>query len=202
MGKYRLFLISLLIMWVLFACRPPGSVITEPTLVEIERIHPAGSEVAQMVFQTLKGELQKAMQMGGSAGALDVCHMKAIPLTDQVREKFPEVMEIKRTTFLYRNPANAPGHADSLALNYYMSVERSGGEFPEHYVQKEHSDEGTLFHYYRPVLTDGICLVCHGDPAKMDTSVIRIIRRLYPGDQATGYQAGDFRGLIRVTIRE
>ena len=36
----------------------------------------------------------------------------------------------------------------------------------------------------------------------MDPRVVEVLQASYPDDQATGYEAGDLRGLIRVSVSE
>ncbi|MFM8269556.1 MAG: DUF3365 domain-containing protein [Pseudomonadota bacterium] len=41
---------------------------------------------------------------------------------------------------------------------------------------------------------EAVCLNCHG--THLNPEVKKEISSLYPSDQATGFQVGDFRGLI------
>jgi hypothetical protein len=57
--------------------------------------------------------------------------------------------------------------------------------------------EGT-FGYVEPIRVRHFCLSCHGP--SLEPSLEGVIRELYPDDQATGFSAGDFRGLFWVTM--
>jgi hypothetical protein len=46
------------------------------------------------------------------------------------------------------------------------------------------------------------CLQCHGDPAKFTPEVRKILASRYPADMATGYKAGDLRGMLSVRVRQ
>lgn len=44
------------------------------------------------------------------------------------------------------------------------------------------------------------CVQCHGASDELAEGVADVLSEHYPEDEATGYSAGDFRGLIRVTV--
>jgi len=106
-------------------------------------------------------------------------------------------MAVKRTSFRYRNPSNAPDEAEEMALRYFEETLAEGGQAPSSYVQKVSDTE---YRYYQPLFVGDVCLQCHGDPAAMDPAVRETLQAEYPRDLATGYEAGDFRGLVRVTV--
>ena len=54
---------------------------------------------------------------------------------------------------------------------------------------------------YTGISSDGACLKCHGDAGTMSEQVRREIAAAYPNDRATGYKAGDFRGIISVFVK-
>jgi hypothetical protein len=46
------------------------------------------------------------------------------------------------------------------------------------------------------------CLACHGDSAGQSEALKTKLAALYPGDKASNYSAGEWRGLIRVTVAD
>ncbi len=154
-----------------------------------------GQKASKALLKTLVGELKKAMKEGGPLKAVEVCSKKALKLTEEVSKK--EGVEIKRTTFKYRNPKNAPDKYEKEALEYFEKSLKEKGELPKYYVQKVNENE---YRYYMPLKIKGICLTCHGDPAHMDKKLVGKINELYPNDKAKGYKLVDFRGVIRVSI--
>ena len=49
------------------------------------------------------------------------------------------------------------------------------------------------------LLSKELCLKCHGQPGKdIAPGDLETIRRLYPGDEATGFAMGELRGLWRI----
>lgn len=195
--KFALYLILIL----LFSCNNKTR-ISEPTMVEIERIHPVGEKAATDLMQTLQKELQTALAGGNFKNAIEVCKKKAIPITLTVAERQYSVSELKRVTSKYRNPLNAPDSIEQLALEYFDELFAEQGKRPESYIQKVHQKDEVFYNYYKPLYTNGLCLSCHGHTSQMDTVVVQLIDSLYPGDLAKGYNAGDFRGLMKVRIKE
>jgi hypothetical protein len=55
--------------------------------------------------------------------------------------------------------------------------------------------DGSL-RFYRTLRTAPMCLQCHGTDVAPE--VRELLEARYPEDRATGYEAGEFRGLIRV----
>ena len=54
---------------------------------------------------------------------------------------------------------------------------------------------------YKPLTLAAQCLACHGDPATFSPSLRAALTQQYPEDTATGYAEGDWRGLIRVSLK-
>jgi hypothetical protein len=169
---------------------------------EEKKIVQIGEEVSQKLLATLKGELVKAMKEKGPTEAVKVCSQKALVLTKQVEEEVDHGIKIKRTSFKFRNPANAPDEYEKQALRYFEETYKKKKELPKYYIQKVQEDGKTYYRYYKPLVVAPVCLTCHGDEKSMNKSVLDEIKRIYPNDLARGYKVGDFRGVIRVSIPE
>lgn len=159
----------------------------------IELADPASGEL----LRTLVGRLTSAMQEGGPAHAVEFCSTEAMPLTYAVAAGLEGGMELKRTSFRFRNPANAPDEAEEAALRYFEEAILAGGEVPATYVQRSSEAE---YRYYRPLFLGETCLQCHGNPERFDPGVRTALAERYPTDLATGYEAGDLRGVVRVSV--
>ena len=156
-----------------------------------------GDPAASELLRTLVGHLNNAMEEGGPANAIEFCSAEAIPITETVQASLEEGLVLKRTSFRYRNPRNAPDEAEEAALRYFEEVIGAGDSSPSGYVQKVSEEE---FRYYKPLFLGEVCLQCHGDREAMDPQLQDILLQKYPGDLAMGYAAGDFRGVVRVTV--
>ena len=148
-------------------------VTTEEGIRVVEVAEPAAGEL----LRTLLGRLDAALKEGGA----------------------PDAVELKRTSFRYRNPDNAPDSAEEMALRYFEDAILEYGQAPAEYIQRVSEEE---LRYYRPLFAAPLCLQCHGDPAAMDPEVNAKLEARYPGDLAVGYEVGDFRGVVRVSVPE
>ena len=128
---------------------------------------------------------------------IEFCSGRALALTDSVSGSLGEGISIKRVSEKARNPANAPDASELEALRHFAAALGETGELPEDWVQRTPAGE---LRYYRPLTMQPICLACHGDPATMNPLVLDALGEAYPEDLATGYETGDLRGLVRVTV--
>jgi hypothetical protein len=169
----------------------------EVTPEEGEEVAQIGEPAAAELLRTLVGRVSAAVEEGGTAHAVEFCSMDAIPLTRLVEAGLEGDLILKRTSFRYRNPDNAPDEAEELALRYFEDAILAEGRAPSHYVQRVSPEE---LRYYKPLFVGEFCLQCHGDPESMVPEVRAKLQASYPGDLATGYEAGDFRGVVRVSV--
>ncbi len=154
-----------------------------------------GGEIAALSFQALSSELKQALQRGGVSEAVQYCNLKAYPIVDSLSKVHRA--RIRRTTFRTRNPKDRPDPTEA-ALLHRMEAARAAGQQPRPLVQRIAPDT-VLF--AAPILTQPLCLQCHGEVGKdIDPDDYAIIRQLYPDDQATGYQAGDLRGMWSIRM--
>lgn len=87
-----------------------------------------------------------------------------------------------------RNPENAaPDWLVPLIDGY-----ASGGERLPQTVALGEGRAG----YAEPITVEPVCLTCHG--VELDDAIAAQLAALYPEDQATGFSAGDFRGVFWV----
>ena len=89
------------------------------------------------------------------------------------------------------------GTAEVRALRHFQAALEESGSLPEDWVQQTASGE---LRYYRPLVIAEPCLACHGDAESLDPAVAEAIAARYPDDRATGYEVGDLRGVVRVTV--
>jgi len=162
-----------------------------------------GINAINRVGVSLVREVNTAMAQGGPEGAVDVCHLKGLPLVNGLVAGMPRITALKRTSFKVRNPANRPDEADQLALDQVKYLLDHGDEVPPLLVQRVEPAAGNPeWRVYKPVAVMPQCLACHGDPAGQPAGLRAKLTELYPEDQAVGYNTGDWRGLIRVTVAD
>tara|TARA_R110002072_G_scaffold287464_3_gene453117 strand:+ start:20348 stop:21271 length:924 start_codon:yes stop_codon:yes gene_type:complete len=147
-----------------------------------------GLEYALSTKQLLGQNLMGAIQKEGTLHALEFCNVEAIPLTKQMEEKHGAV--IKRVSDKNRNPNNAANEEEQYYINYFQK-QIAEGKDPKPVVLPE----GNNTRFYYPIVTNSMCLQCHGKPEKIDINVLQQIRLLYPNDLATGYEENEVRGI-------
>lgn len=199
--RYSFFLsISISFIFLFSACNNNSGQILEPTNEEIELIKPIGDQIASSLVKELQSELKAAIKDGGFEKAVNVCNLRAAPITEIAANATKRKVDIKRTTNKYRNPLNAPDKFEKEALSYFEGLITANEPLPKYYIQKIEASGSQIFNYYKPMKVGNKCLICHGDEASIKPDLLSSISKLYPEDKAIGYKENDFRGLIRITI--
>ena len=145
---------------------------------------------AAQVLLPFKQQLMQALQRGleqGPAQAIDVCRLEAPAIATAAAV---DGVEIGRSSFRLRNPANAPTIWQQVGLRHYQQSE----DREPMLINLENGRVG----YMEPIVTAPMCLACHGSELSVD--VKDVLAAQYPTDQATGYAAGDLRGVFWVTL--
>lgn len=144
---------------------------------------------AQAAFEGLSGELMTAMGEGGPPQAISVCATKANLLTSEVASEHG--VRIVRLSDRSRNPAQQARGEDLVALEAMRKN-------PE--PQLDRREDGSAVVRLPIVLTNPICLKCHGGVDDIDADTAKALDQLYPDDRATGYSLNDLRGLWRIEL--
>ncbi|MCX2720326.1 Tll0287-like domain-containing protein [Lentiprolixibacter aurantiacus] len=136
--------------------------------------------------------LMAALQRGGTTEAIPFCNIKALPITDSIAEA--SNARIQRVTNKPRNPANKASESEiAIIQNFQSRIEN--GDTLEPAI--ETLDGRTV--YYFPIITNPMCLQCHGKPGKEVQEVtLENLKKYYPADQALGYGLDEIRGLWKV----
>lgn len=162
------------------------------------RVVALGDSAAMTLVRTLGGRLNAHLASGEPGQAVGFCSAEALQLTDSVASTLGPGWELKRTATRTRNLANEPDSLETEALRFFLArADSVGAEQPEHLVQV--ADDGG-FRYYMPLRIGPMCLQCHGPRDALEPTVRGALDALYPEDRATGYAAGDVRGVVRVTV--
>lgn len=171
-----------------------------PEAAEVRKL---GEDAINRLATTLVREVTAAMAKEGPAGAVDTCHLKAVPLTNGTVAGLPRIVAMKRTSLKLRSPANAPDAAEKLVLDHIQQLLDDGDPPPPLLVQRvETPGAAPEWRVYKPIGMMPKCLACHGDPEGQPDALRAKLADRYPDDQATGYNTGEWRGLIRVTVAD
>jgi len=182
----------------IISCQQEQAQILIPTDAEKTEIIPIGQLAAGALLKTLQTELKGAIETKGMMGAISICNTRALDITDSLSKKLPRVNEIKRTSFKYRNLKNKPDSFEQEALKYFSSDPEN---LKEVLVQKIVKGMNTHFRYYKPMVIKPVCVFCHGPGENMAPDLTKKLKNIYPDDKATGYNIGDFRGIVRVSVQ-
>jgi len=177
----------------LFSCPAPQAPFDEAAAMQ------RGQDIAMATFQQLSTRLQGAMAEGGPAGALQYCSVAALPLVDSLGAV--QGIRIKRTSDRLRAPHDMPDADEQRRLNEVLALLANGVKPMD--LPPQALVLGDSIAYYQPILINmPTCLKCHGTPGvEVDSATMAMLAQKYPGDAATGYAVGDFRGLWSVRWR-
>jgi len=147
------------------------------------RYREAGAAAVLPFKKSLKAALVAGMEEG-PVNAISVCRIEAPALADKASS--PEA-RVGRTSRKLRNPANAPKAWMQPLLDRYENDPE--GREPAVVIV-----DAQTVGYVEPIFAQPLCLTCHGETLAEDLAAK--IAELYPADQATGYVAGDLRGVF------
>lgn len=161
---------------------------SEPSSTALSReeaIAKAGAAFGEF-GEELKSELTQAMREGGPVNAVKVCQQRAPQLAAEHSKRlgFP----LGRSSHRLRSDSNAP---DQAIASYLEQYSKSGPQAPVEAYQ--HENQWTVV---APIVTQPMCLTCHGDPQTFSAELKAALAQSYPHDKATGFQAGDLRGVF------
>ncbi|MBK6374352.1 MAG: DUF3365 domain-containing protein [Saprospiraceae bacterium] len=161
-----------------------------------ENYKEVGKQLAIQTKSSLANYLISSISEKGSEGAVEFCNIKAIPITDSMSVVLGA--KIKRVSDLPRNPANKANEAE-LAYIKKWKESKGNGEQKQPIVSEIN---GKMVGYY-PIVTNQMCLQCHGKANKdINDATLNKINKLYPNDQATGYLENELRGIFVVEMNK
>jgi hypothetical protein len=141
------------------------------------------------LLKPFKSELMQALSAGmqeGPAAAIEVCSRRAPAIA---RKLSVDGVRMGRSSHKLRNPDNAPPDWLTPLLDDYVSGEHA---LEPRTVTIDAGRHG----YVEPIVTQPMCLTCHG--SDIDADVRAQLAGDYPADRATGFEAGDLRGVFWV----
>lgn len=143
----------------------------------------AGAEAVLPFKRSLKQALVTGLAEG-PVEAISACRFEAPKLAEAASTG---EIKVGRTSRKLRNPSNAP----KLWMKPFLEVYETDPERREPGVVL--IDENTVG-YVEPIFLQPLCVTCHG--AELAPDLQAKVEELYPDDQATGYAAGDYRGVF------
>lgn len=143
----------------------------------------AGAEAVLPFKRSLKGALVGGLE-DGPVAAISACRVEAPKLAE---EASIGGVKVGRASAKLRNPSNAAKPWMQAALDVYETD-------PERREPTVAAIDKDTVGYVEPIFMQPLCVTCHG--ATLAPDLQAKLDELYPNDQATGYVAGDFRGVF------
>ena len=159
----------------------------EKSEISSDSLHSYATETKKLLMKNVAEQMQK----GGPESALEFCNIEAMPLTKSMSDKHGLV--ISRVSDKRRNPKNV-ANGEELKLIEQYKKQLLAGEILK--------PVRTKAHYYEPLVTNVMCLQCHGEPGiNVQPKVAAKIAKLYPADLAMDYKENEVRGLISIKTK-
>lgn len=162
----------------------PTQTKTATTEISTDSLKNYAGETKKLLVKNLTQKIEE----GGAENALEFCNIEAMPLTKSMSEKHG--LQISRVTDKPRNSSNLANDEELKLIEKYKQQILAGETL---------APTRTATHYYEPLVTNAMCLQCHGEKGKnIQTKTLEKIAQLYPNDLATGYKENEVRGLISI----
>jgi len=170
---------------------------TNPTIAAIRQ---SGESMIDRVGHMMIFEIERAVADKGLAKAVESVHLKSLALP-KAEPAQPRITAVKLTSLELRNPANRPDAADRSALEIINTALHEGSDVPGVLVQQlDRPGQPPEWRVYRPITTMPLCLKCHGPKEDLAPEIRAQLALKYPLDQAVGYTAYKWRGVIRISL--
>jgi len=153
------------------------------------------AEAAKAFSGELRATLGAAMAEGGPVAGVRVCHEDAPRIAERVSTTHGVL--IGRVGVRSRQSANRLEGWQKALLATWQASPPTGTPANWPPVASTDPDDGTL-RWAKAIETEAVCVVCHGP--SVEPELAATIQRLYPDDEATGFEAGGLRGLLWVEV--
>ncbi len=155
-------------------------------------------ETTKAFVTKLGGAMKKEMKAGGPVAAVKICSELAPQITAEISRN--KGWKVTRVGTRIRNPMLAmPDTWEQQILAQFSDRASKGETFDKMaFAEVVEEKDGKYFRFMKAIGVKDQCLACHGDTAKMDPAVKKLLNERYPHDQATGYKTGDLRGAVSI----
>jgi hypothetical protein len=154
-------------------------------------LRPEAVRAREILKPFKEGFLQALTSMlaQGPVPAIEGCRSVAPALAEAASTNG---VRVGRTSHKLRNPQNAPKDWMEPFLDEFQKLPPDPSAF--RVVKLPNGRVG----YAEPIYVKPLCLTCHG--SNLEPGLRAKLSELYPQDRATGFNEGDFRGLMWVEL--
>ena len=136
-------------------------------------------------------QLTRALDDGGPAHAIQLCHLDATNNANWVGRH--QGYAIGRTGDRLRSPLNKPRPWAAAIVKEYAGRQAAG-------LDGFAVDLGDRVGVIRPITMHPVCENCHGPADKISPAVKKVLEDRYPADHAIGFKTGEIRGWYWIEI--
>jgi len=154
-----------------------------------------GRHIVMSTKKQLGKNLKKTIKTKGTKEAVSFCNINAMPILDSMA--LVHNAKINRVSNKPRNSYNVSNLEETAMIVDYQAQLDNGKELKP--ILNETNDLAT---FYMPIVTNDMCLKCHGSVDKIDRKTLDEINKLYPKDMAIGYTSKQIRGIWRIEIEK
>lgn len=154
-----------------------------------------GLQLAMATKAVLGKNLLGAINSKGTEHALAFCNQRAYPLTDSMAVELDA--PIKRVSDKARNPKNQANDSELAYIQQAHELIEKGEKVKPMLAQ----ENGKTLGYY-PIMTNKMCMQCHGQEEQIKPATLAKIKRLYPEDKAVNYSVNKLRGIWVIELDE
>ena len=154
-----------------------------------------GHHIAKTTQKELGMNLKAAINSKGISEAVSFCNLRAMPIIDSMEGVHNA--KIKRITDKPRNQQNLANEKEKEIISSYQQSLNNDIE-----LKPILNETGNLATFYMPIITNQMCMNCHGKKDMIDPNTKENINNLYPSDMATGYTPEQVRGIWKIEIEK
>jgi cytochrome c553 len=152
-----------------------------------------GRYIVMTTKKTLGKNLKKTIKSKGTKAAVNFCSINATPILDSMKTVFNA--DIVRVSNKNRNPDNQSNKKETEYILSYQTQLDNGEDLNP---ILEETEEQVAF--YMPIVTNEMCIQCHGVKENIKPEVLAEIKKHYSNDKAIGYDVNQIRGIWRVKM--
>ncbi len=194
--KWKIILLAVVIFGVYSCSSSNKSDKKESVKSDLSKYVERGASISKTTAMILQKNLKHAVKSGGFDTALSYCHKKAMFLQDSLSSAYG--VKIKRVAGKNRNPFDFLDAESATVFNEYEKLLSEGKPLKPKVVVNA---KGNPVYYAPIILNKDACLKCHGMPGEqISENRLKMIKKYYPEDKATGFKKGDLRGMWQITF--
>ena len=162
----------------------------------IESSRGIANELVTQLGQKLKG----VMSADGPVAAVGVCKEAAPGIANALSLRHG--VQVSRVGTRARNGRTGVANAWQREALADFDARLTKGEKPadlEYWKVVDLGNGSQELRYAKAIVTQPLCVTCHGKAEDIAAPLMEKIRASYPQDQATGYSVGQLRGAVVVT---